>query len=85
MSVIQPFDDSGIMRGADGIARYLDRPPSLVEMLRRTVDAAPQSEAIVEAGGQRDYRELWDRAARVTGGLRPGHQTRRSGGDSSGQ
>ena len=43
MSVIQPFDDSGITRGADGIARYLDRPPSLVEMLRRTVDAAPQS------------------------------------------
>jgi long-chain acyl-CoA synthetase len=70
MSVIQPFDDSGITRGSDGIARYLDRPPSLVEMLRRTVDAAPQSEAIVEPGGERiNYRELWDRAARVAGGL----------------
>ncbi len=70
MSVIQPFDDSGITRGADGIARYQDRPPSLVEMLRRTVEAAPQSEAIVEAGGERiNYRDLWDRAARVAGGL----------------
>jgi hypothetical protein len=24
--MIQPFDVSGIARGADGIARYLDRP-----------------------------------------------------------
>ncbi len=52
MSVIQPFDDSGITRGADGISRYQDRPPSVVEMLRRTVEAAPQSEAIVEVGGE---------------------------------
>ena len=42
MSVIQRFDQSGIVRGADGIARYQDRPTSLVEMLRRTVEAAPQ-------------------------------------------
>src|SRR6266851_99836 len=70
MSVIHPFDDSGITRGADGIARYQDRPPSVVEMLRRTVEAAPQSEAIVEVGGERiNYRNLWDRAARVAGGL----------------
>ena len=70
MSVIQPFDDSGITRGPDGIARYQDRPPSVVEMLRRTVEAAPQSEAIVEVGGERiNYRDLWDRAARVAGGL----------------
>src|SRR5882672_2627402 len=70
MSVIQPFDDSGITRGADGIARYQDRPPSVVEMLRRSVEEAPQSEAIVEVGGERiNYRELWDRSARVAGGL----------------
>ncbi len=70
MSVIQPFDNSGITRGADEIARYQDRPPSVVEMLRRTVEAAPQSEAIVEVGGERiNYRDLWDRAARVAGGL----------------
>src|SRR3989442_993408 len=68
--MIQPFDDSGITRGADGIARYQDRPPSVVEMLRRTVEAAPQLEAIVEVGGERiNYRDLWDRAARVAGGL----------------
>ena len=70
MSVIQPFDQSGIVRGDDGIARYQGRPPSLVEMLRRTVEAAPRSEAIVEVGGERiNYRDLWDRSARVAGGL----------------
>ena len=70
MSVIQPFDQSGIVRGDDGIARYQGRPSSLVEMLRRTVEAAPRSEAIVEVGGERiNYRDLWDRSARVAGGL----------------
>src|SRR6202140_650806 len=70
MSVIQAFDDSGIVRGTDGIARYQDRPSSVVEMLRRTVEAAPQSEAIVEGGGERiNYCDLWDRAVRVAGGL----------------
>jgi acyl-CoA synthetase (AMP-forming)/AMP-acid ligase II len=70
MSVIKPFAESGIARGADGIACYLDRPPSLVEMLRRSVEDAPQSEAIVEVGGERiTYRDLWDRSARVAGGL----------------
>jgi acyl-CoA synthetase (AMP-forming)/AMP-acid ligase II len=40
-------------------------------MLRATVDRSPASEAIVEIGGERiNYRELWDRAARVAGGLR---------------
>ena len=70
MSVLHPFDESSITRGADGIARYQDRPPSVVEMLRRTVEDVPHSEAIVEVGGDRiNYRELWDRAARVAGGL----------------
>ena len=67
----QPFDMSGIARGADGIARYLDRPRSLVEMLRPTVDRIPDDEALVEIGGERvTYRQLWDRCARVAGGLR---------------
>lgn len=40
-------------------------------MLRRTVDAAPEAEAVVELGGERvTYAEFWDRAARVAGGLR---------------
>jgi len=69
--MIRPFDQSGITRGADNIARYLGRPKSLVEMLRATVDRSPANEAIVEISGERiNYRELWDRAARVAGGLK---------------
>ncbi|MGD0947994.1 MAG: AMP-binding protein [Candidatus Binatia bacterium] len=68
--MIQPFDVSGIARGADGIARYLDRPRSLIEMLRQTVDRVPDDEALVELGGGHvTYRQLWDRCARVAGGL----------------
>jgi long-chain acyl-CoA synthetase len=67
------FDTSGIERGADGIARYSDRPTSLVAMLRATVDRTPDAEAIVELGGPRlTYRQLWDGAARVAGGLKAG-------------
>jgi long-chain acyl-CoA synthetase len=69
--VIHPFDESAIVRGADGIARYQNRPRSLVEMLRGSVDKAPHAEAVVEVGGERlTYRNLWDRAARTAGGLR---------------
>src|SRR5580700_8249678 len=40
-------------------------------MLRATVDKSPGAEAIVEVGGERiNYRDLWDRSARVAGGLR---------------
>lgn len=71
MSVIQPFDQSGIVRGHDGIARYEDLATSLVELLRQSVEKAPSNEALVEVGGERlTYRELWDRAAKVAGGLR---------------
>ena len=69
--MIRPFDNSAITRGADQIARYDNRPASLVEMLRATVDRTPDKEAIVELDGERvTYRELWDRAARVAGGLK---------------
>lgn len=69
--MIRPFDYSGITRDADGIAHYDNRPNSLVEMLRTTVDKSPGHEAIVELGGQRvTYRQLWDRSARVAGGLK---------------
>jgi acyl-CoA synthetase (AMP-forming)/AMP-acid ligase II len=65
------FDTGGIERGADGIARYTDRPASLVAMLRATVDRTPDAEAIVELGGPRlTYQQLWDGAARVAGGLK---------------
>ena len=69
--MIQPFDNSGITRDSNGIAQYPDRPDSLVEMLRKTVDRSPEHEAIVELGGERfNYRQLWDRSARVAGGLK---------------
>ena len=69
--MIRPFDYSGIVRDAAGVAQYTGRPDSLVAMLRTTVDASPEHEAIVELGGERvNYRELWDRSARVAGGLK---------------
>ena len=69
--MMYPFDRSGVVRGADGISRYSGLATSLVEMLRSTVDRTPKNEAIVEIGGPRiNYRELWDRSARVSGGLR---------------
>src|ERR1035438_5756132 len=69
--MIRPFDQSGITRGPDNISRYDGRPRSLLEMLRNTVDRGPESEAIVEIGAERvNYRELWDRAARLAGGLK---------------
>ena len=66
-----PFDDSGVWTGSDGVRRYPDLHESLVEMLRESVQASPAAEALVEVGGGRvSYTELWDRAARVGGGLR---------------
>ena len=38
MPVIHAFDESGIQRGPDGLARYQERPQSLLHMLRATVD-----------------------------------------------
>ncbi len=66
-----PFDRDGIEVGTDGIRRYRDLPRNLPELLRSAVDRRPDSEALVELGGERvTYRQLWDRAARIAGGLR---------------
>jgi long-chain acyl-CoA synthetase len=66
-----PFDRAGCWRDAAGIAHYTLAQRSLVEMLRRSVDRDPHAEAIVEIGGERlTYAALWERAARVAGGLR---------------
>jgi acyl-CoA synthetase (AMP-forming)/AMP-acid ligase II len=66
-----PYDNSGVVRGADGIKRYTGRSDSIVAMLRTSVERDPEATAIVEVGGQRlRYGELWDRASRVAGGLR---------------
>jgi long-chain acyl-CoA synthetase len=71
MSRIQPFDQSGIVRGSDGIARYVDLPRSVGDMLRLTVEQMPDAEFLVEVGGERlTYRQVWDLSARVAGGLR---------------
>jgi len=69
--MIRPFDNSGITRGPDGIARYEGLHNSLLEMLHQTVTQTPEAEAVVELGGPRvSYRQLWDAAARVAGGLK---------------
>jgi acyl-CoA synthetase (AMP-forming)/AMP-acid ligase II len=66
-----PFEETGVSRDADGVARYLERPPSLVHMLRASVERDRTATAIVEVGGSSlTYGELWDRSARVAGGLR---------------
>lgn len=66
-----PFPTAGVSRGRDGIPRYDELPATLLEMLAEHVDARPDSEALVELGaGRLTYRQLWDRAARVAGGLR---------------
>ena len=67
-----PFDAAGVTRGPDGIKRYDGLPDSLVHMLRDVALAHPGREAVAETGGgpRLTYRELWDRAARVAGGLR---------------
>jgi long-chain acyl-CoA synthetase len=71
--MIRPFDYSGVARTPDGVARYTTLHSSLVEMLRETVERVPGNEAVVELGGKRlVYREFWDRASRVAGGLRKG-------------
>jgi long-chain acyl-CoA synthetase len=65
-----PYDASGVERGPDGVKRYTGRPDSLVHMLRTSVDRDPGAVAIAEVGGEQlTYGHLWDRAARVAGGL----------------
>src|SRR5208282_5318113 len=41
----------GVIRDADGVARYLDRPSSLVELLRASVERDPGARALVELAG----------------------------------
>jgi long-chain acyl-CoA synthetase len=66
------FDLAGVTRGADGIKRYDVLPANLVHMLRASVERRGAAEAVAETGGgpRLTYTELWDRAARVAGGLR---------------
>lgn len=67
-----PFDTSGVVRDENGGKRYSGLTESLVTMLRAQVQAAPGAEAIVDlkTGERVDYQSLWQRAARVAGGLK---------------
>jgi acyl-CoA synthetase (AMP-forming)/AMP-acid ligase II len=66
-----PFPVTGVSRDADGIPHYDELPATLLDMLAEQVDRRPDSEAVVELGaGRLTYRQLWERAARVAGGLR---------------
>jgi long-chain acyl-CoA synthetase len=66
-----PFDMSAVVRTDDGVLRYSTLAPSLLDMFRASVDRHPDRECIVVLGGERvTYRQLWDRSARVAGGLR---------------
>lgn len=68
---IQPFDMSGVVRTDDGVLRYTTLAPSLLDMFLASVDRHPDRECVVVLDGERvTYRQLWDRAARVAGGLR---------------
>src|SRR5439155_22687719 len=67
---IQPYDMSGVFRGDDGILHYEGLHQSLVEMLKEATERVPDREAVTEIGGPSlTYREYFDRAARVSGGL----------------
>ena len=67
-----PFPRTGISRDENGIPRFDDLPPTLLDVLRSHVESRPYSEAVAEVGGddRLSYRQLWDGAARVAGGLR---------------
>ena len=68
---IVPFDMTGVARDETGVLRYSDLAPSLLAMLRRSVQANPDKEAVVIVGGERfTYQQVWDRSTRVAGGLR---------------
>ena len=70
-TALSPFSQTGIFYDEHGVPHYEALPTSLLEMLENHVTDRPEAEAVVELGGQRlTYRQLWDRAARVAGGLR---------------
>ncbi|MEI4273441.1 AMP-binding protein [Klenkia sp. LSe6-5] len=64
------FESSGIQRGADGVARYTGLEPNVVRGFAATAAAHPDRIAVVELdGGTATYRDLWEGAERVAGGL----------------
>jgi hypothetical protein len=51
-----PFDDAGVERGTDGIARYVDRPASLVAMLRASRRSGVRRSAESETAATKDQK-----------------------------
>ncbi|MBO0865862.1 MAG: AMP-binding protein [Mycobacterium sp.] len=68
-----PFPTTGVSRDRNGIPHYDELPATLLDMLAEHVKTRPNGEALIELGADRmNYRQLWDAAARVAGGLRAG-------------
>jgi acyl-CoA synthetase (AMP-forming)/AMP-acid ligase II len=68
---VHTFDAAGVVRDPQGIKHYQGLPASLLAMLRVSVERDGDAEAVVVLDGPRvSYAELWDRSARVAGGLR---------------
>ncbi|MEB3022430.1 class I adenylate-forming enzyme family protein [[Mycobacterium] crassicus] len=66
-----PFPAAGVVRDRDGVAHYERLPATLLDVLAEQAERRPDSEAVIELGaGTLTYRQLWQRAARVAGGLR---------------
>ncbi len=66
-----PFPTTGVSRDRDGVPHYDQLPATLLDMLGQHVEIRPDNEAVLELGADhRTYQQLWDRAARVAGGLR---------------
>lgn len=66
-----PFPTTGVSRDADGVPHYDQLPATLLDMLALHVESRPNNAAVTELGaGRLTYRQLWDSAARVAGGLR---------------
>ncbi|WP_024441242.1 class I adenylate-forming enzyme family protein [Mycobacterium sp. UM_WGJ] len=66
-----PFPATGVTRDHNGVAHYQQLPATLLDVLAEQAEQRPDSEAVVELAGDRlTYRQLWQRAARVSGGLR---------------
>ena len=66
-----PFPGHGVWVDEHGTRHYHNIPATLLDSLQRWADRTPDAEAVAELGGPRlTYRQLWDRAARVAGGLR---------------
>jgi acyl-CoA synthetase (AMP-forming)/AMP-acid ligase II len=66
-----PFDSRGTEASPDGVRRYTGLQRNVVVLLRETVERFPDRPAVVELDGPSvTYAQLWERAARVAGGLR---------------